>query len=659
MKATKVTIFIGCLLFFQTFLFSQTTYNLITSNSDWSDPNIWSPVGVPGPGDFVIINNKNVTISSGQDTIAGFSLTNGTIFFNGVDPTLTITDSSIWYDGEFDGGNGAGGGDSVNSKFIIKAGAKLIIDTDASPGTHRFYEGITIINQGSITCIGSSNIGIRGLSVVHNEGLFDIQSDADFGGESFSGGTFINTGTFRKSGGSDITSFNLWWIFENQGGTIEVQTGTLQFAGGNGGGSFSGGTYDIDENGTLTFTSGTWVFSGTLTSSAAGVFSLDGAIVNTDSSVVTLDIQGTGFQFIDGDITGGGTLKIPENALFILPGIDLPFLKGGTTLLNQGTIKQYGTTRFAIQGNSVVDNQSIWEITSDADFSGGPGNGGTFLNTGTFRKSAGNDITQMNTWWKFFNQNGGVIDVASGELEFTMTNTNFSNEPGAIIKGVGIIKVPSNFTNNGITAPGNSAGILSYIGNFLPSTTAVLDVQLGGVTETDYDKLNVSGSAKLNGTLKVSLINGFIPAAGDSFVVLTTTSAITDSFVTLDAQSGLYLSIKKNSNNVTIYVDSVGIISSLENDSDFKTVTSYELSQNFPNPFNPSTTIQFALPQAAFVTLEVFNVVGERVDVLLSQELNSGKYNYEWNGLTLTSGVYFYRLQAGSFVETRKMILLK
>ena len=176
------------------------------------------------------------------------------------------------------------------------------------------------------------------------------------------------------------------------------------------------------------------------------------------------------------------------------------------------------------------------------------------------------------------------------------------------------------------------------------------------VKSAEYDQLNVTGSAKLNGTLKVYLINGFIPAAGDSFVVLTTTSAITDSFVTFDIQSGLYLSIKKNANNVTLVVDSVGTISSLENETDNRTITSYELSQNYPNPFNPSTTIQFALPQAAFVSLEVFNIVGERVDVLVSQELNSGQYNYTWNGLTLTSGVYFYRLKAGNFVETRKMM---
>ena len=72
-------------------------------------------------------------------------------------------------------------------------------------------------------------------------------------------------------------------------------------------------------------------------------------------------------------------------------------------------------------------------------------------------------------------------------------------------------------------------------------------------------------------------------------------------------------------------MDSVGTISSVENDPEAENVTSYNLSQNYPNPFNPSTTIQFSLPQAAFVTLEVFNIVGERVDVLVSQELNSGQ----------------------------------
>ncbi|MBT8378518.1 MAG: S8 family peptidase [Ignavibacteria bacterium] len=85
----------------------------------------------------------------------------------------------------------------------------------------------------------------------------------------------------------------------------------------------------------------------------------------------------------------------------------------------------------------------------------------------------------------------------------------------------------------------------------------------------------------------------------------------------------------------------------------------YNLSQNYPNPFNPSTNIQFAIPQSSFVTLEVFNALGESIGVLVSEELNAGTYNYDWNASDITSGIYFYRLQTAEFVETKKMILMK
>ncbi len=85
----------------------------------------------------------------------------------------------------------------------------------------------------------------------------------------------------------------------------------------------------------------------------------------------------------------------------------------------------------------------------------------------------------------------------------------------------------------------------------------------------------------------------------------------------------------------------------------------FSLGQNYPNPFNPSTSIQFSLPQTSYVTLEVFNTLGETVGVLASEELSAGTYNYSWVVSNLTSGIYFYKLQAGSFFQTKKMILLK
>ena len=86
---------------------------------------------------------------------------------------------------------------------------------------------------------------------------------------------------------------------------------------------------------------------------------------------------------------------------------------------------------------------------------------------------------------------------------------------------------------------------------------------------------------------------------------------------------------------------------------------SFDLHQNYPNPFNPSTSISFNLPSRSFVSLKIFDVNGKEVTTLVNQELAAGNYSRKWDASDLTSGVYFYRLQAGSFSETKKLILLK
>lgn len=87
--------------------------------------------------------------------------------------------------------------------------------------------------------------------------------------------------------------------------------------------------------------------------------------------------------------------------------------------------------------------------------------------------------------------------------------------------------------------------------------------------------------------------------------------------------------------------------------------TSFSLSQNFPNPFNPTTTIQYSLPQAGNVTLKIYNLLGEEVRTLIEDYKQAGKHSVQFNASQIASGIYFYRLQAGSFVETKKMILIK
>ncbi|MGB5847989.1 MAG: T9SS type A sorting domain-containing protein [Ignavibacteriaceae bacterium] len=85
----------------------------------------------------------------------------------------------------------------------------------------------------------------------------------------------------------------------------------------------------------------------------------------------------------------------------------------------------------------------------------------------------------------------------------------------------------------------------------------------------------------------------------------------------------------------------------------------YALKQNYPNPFNPTTTINYQIPELSFVTLKVYDVLGSEIITLVNEEKPVGSYEVEFNAAGLPSGVYFYQLNAGEFINTKKMILLK
>ena len=93
-----------------------------------------------------------------------------------------------------------------------------------------------------------------------------------------------------------------------------------------------------------------------------------------------------------------------------------------------------------------------------------------------------------------------------------------------------------------------------------------------------------------------------------------------------------------------------------ENDASLKI---FCLSQNYPNPFNPVTKIQFTVPHNEAVKIKVYDFLGAEITTLVNRELNSGSYEVDFNGKTLASGIYFVRMEAGKFVETKKIVLLK
>ncbi len=87
--------------------------------------------------------------------------------------------------------------------------------------------------------------------------------------------------------------------------------------------------------------------------------------------------------------------------------------------------------------------------------------------------------------------------------------------------------------------------------------------------------------------------------------------------------------------------------------------TNFVLHQNYPDPFNPSTTIEYTIARPEFITLRIFNVLGEQITTMVAEQQAPGKYKVQWLADDFTSGIYFYRLTAGNFSETKKLVLLK
>jgi hypothetical protein len=90
-----------------------------------------------------------------------------------------------------------------------------------------------------------------------------------------------------------------------------------------------------------------------------------------------------------------------------------------------------------------------------------------------------------------------------------------------------------------------------------------------------------------------------------------------------------------------------------------KVVSNFQLYQNYPNPFNPVTTIKYQIPELSFITLKVYDIIGNEIATLVNEEKSNGIYEVKFNLVGLPSGIYFYQLRAGKFIDNRKMVLLK
>ena len=154
----------------------------------------------------------------------------------------------------------------------------------------------------------------------------------------------------------------------------------------------------------------------------------------------------------------------------------------------------------------------------------------------------------------------------------------------------------------------------------------------------------------------------------ENFSQITYVSAIdgfpVGSLMWIDGFNGRYLNKSKGfisseeyKTVETSYIDAGGLVD-VKGDK-FAEPEEYKLYQNYPNPFNPTTTIQFTLPQSDNVILKVYNILGQEVATLINKNMKAGIHKVSFNASSLSSGIYIYKLQAGSFTSAGKMIVLK
>jgi len=258
-------------------------------------------------------------------------------------------------------------------------------------------------------------------------------------------------------------------------------------------------------------------------------------------------------------------------------------------------------------------------------------------------------INQTETWWQ---QRYGHKSDPALILPWRLDNYKGGNEPSDQLQETKDILInPEN------PQPGDTVTIQLRIHNF----------SLINTPEPVEAKLFVGDPS--NGGIPIQSVGGattfatsdFIPARGSSIISIKwklpdNTPYYPKIYALLDPNNSFdEIHLSNNIGWTVLNYDgkTTGI-----NDKKIE-VSSYKLSQNYPNPFNPTTTIEYAIPRQELVTLKVYDILGREVKTLVNGQMQAGNHSIIFNGNNLASGVYFYRIQAGNFVQTKKLVLLK
>jgi hypothetical protein len=506
---------------------------------------------------------------------------------------LTLTGTCLWGDGSLSG----------TGTMTVAQNARLILNNGAN------MSGATLNNAGTVTAAASVNFGFFQGATLNNlaTGTLDLQQNVAFINAFLDHPSTINNSGLLRIAASMTVGASGPVLFNNDG-AVQVQRGELALRQGSGAAT---GSFVVSAGAFLTFgLRGTSAYDYTFTdtSSITGAGEVDffvGSVtVNGDCNLGVAGIESTvvfehdaSFRIVGlssgslggsanvtvtqrlswggGAMSGTGTTTIAAGATVDLRPLPffLPTRLDGRTLDNAGaaTWAPIATGSFTISGGATWINRAtaLFDVQSDGAILD-QNTGGTFINAGTLRKSAGTGVFALPAAVEF--DNTGTVRVPNGTLLIKGPGTNaghitvdapaaldlrgnYTLADNSVIDGAGIVSfsagtirlggsvsagggivigpnavvfgtgvLTGSVVNAGTLSLGDDSatGIITIRGDYMQTQSGVLRIAMGGLTAGDeFDQLNVSGRVTLAGTLDVILVNGFTPQVGDAFTILT------------------------------------------------------------------------------------------------------------------------------------------
>lgn len=514
-----------------------------------------------GPG-FVGVSGGTLSVGAGLNANAdNLSFTSGTVNGTG---TLNVRGMLNWSGGTMT----AAGITNVTSTGSLNISGTSSKTLSASR---------QLVNNGTGSWTGTGNWFISGSSLFNNaaSGAFDFQNNATITW-STTQGSISNAGLLRKTVATGTSAVD---VPVTNTGTMNAQTGTINLtSGGMNSNLFScssGAAINIGA-GTYTFATGADTNGPGFVGVTGGTLSVSGTANAEDLSISSGTLGGTGtitvrgiLNWSGGTMTAAGVTTVSSTGTLNINGTSSKTLGASRQLINNGAGTWTGTGNWFVSGGALFNNAAsgVFDIQNNATYSWVT-TPGSISNAGTFGKSVATGTTTVDVPYSC----AGILSAGSGVVHFTggftqtaggetlldggaVSASSTMNFNGGTVSGSGSIF--ANVSNAATFDPGFSAGNLAITGTYTQTVAGDLDIEIGGlIAGTQFDRVTSTGAASLNGTLNISLINGFEPMEGDSFVIMTYGSR-TGNFSIVngtDAGNGLEFQVTTGPTSVTLEV---------------------------------------------------------------------------------------------------------